>query len=158
EDDDVGIRRQDQFLELFELALADVGAGDDVVPLLRELADDRGAGGLGQAAEFVEGILAEPGPGGKGNADQDRLLAADSHFVAGRVERHSGGKYPAGNRKSDELLYASPAAKIGHIGPIRPMKKAPRESLHAGPVVADSDQLPLGMSGLMISGLSFRAP
>src|SRR5439155_8666980 len=62
EDDHVGVGGLDLLLQLGELALADVGGGDDLEPFLQQAADDGGAGGGGQAAQLVERVFADPGP------------------------------------------------------------------------------------------------
>ena len=51
----------DLLLQFLELALADVGAGIDLVAALAQAADDDGAGRGGQAAQFVERVAADPG-------------------------------------------------------------------------------------------------
>src|ERR1035437_6414747 len=59
EDDDGGLCVRDERLQLLELALADVGGGVGFFERLRELADDDGAGGVGEAAEFFEVLSRE---------------------------------------------------------------------------------------------------
>ena len=48
-------------LQLVELALAHVGGGIGTVDVLRELADDDGAGGVGQALELARGARSRDG-------------------------------------------------------------------------------------------------
>ena len=80
----------DQFLQLVELALADVGGGIDLFAPLGQAADDDGAGGGGQAAQFLQRIVADPGPVRQGHADQEGPFQMDRQFIAGDVERHVG--------------------------------------------------------------------
>ena len=56
--------------------------------LLRQAADDDGAGGRRQAAQLVERVVAEPGPLRQGDADQEGPFQADRQFVARGIERH----------------------------------------------------------------------
>ena len=59
EDDDVGLVRLDQLLELLDLARADVGGDVDLLPLLQHAADHDQAGRLGQAPDLVQGIVGD---------------------------------------------------------------------------------------------------
>ena len=102
EDDHVGVGRLDQLGELVDLAGADVGGEVDVVALLGELADDLGAGGFGQAADFVARIVVDrPRPVGQGDRDEDRLLAADGELVPLGFERFADGMDSSWRRHFD---------------------------------------------------------
>ena len=79
EDHDVGVGRRRRALQLVDLALADVGGGVGRLPLLQHAADDRGAGGFGQARELVERIAVdEERMVGQLHAHQDGGLALDA--------------------------------------------------------------------------------
>jgi hypothetical protein len=58
----------------------------NLVAFLGEFADDGRPRRLGQAADFVAGIVADPRSIGKRDADQDRLLGRDGKFVPLVVE------------------------------------------------------------------------
>ena len=92
EDDHVGVGRLDCLFQFLKFALADVAGVVDLLPLLEHAADDPGAGGGGQALQFFEGVRADPGPVGQGDADEDGALGVDGEFVAVRVERHGRGE------------------------------------------------------------------
>ena len=57
EDDEVGLVRLDQLLELLDLARADVGGDVDLLPLLEHAADHDQTGRLGQAPDLVQGVV-----------------------------------------------------------------------------------------------------
>src|SRR5262249_52508167 len=101
EDDDVGLGRLDGLHQLLELALADVAAGVDVLPLLAQPADDDGAGGLRQAAQLVQRVGADERPVRQRDADEEGFFQLDVEFFARGIERH-WGYYLHG----DALLYA----------------------------------------------------
>ena len=57
EDDEVGLVRLDQLLQLLDLARADVRGDVRLLPLLEHAADDDQPGGLGQAPDLVQGVV-----------------------------------------------------------------------------------------------------
>jgi hypothetical protein len=86
EDHHVGVGRLDEFGEFPELARADVRGELNVLPLLGEFRDDGGAGGLGEPADLVARVVAEPRPVRQRHADQNRLFAGDRELVPLGVE------------------------------------------------------------------------
>jgi hypothetical protein len=56
------------------------------VAFLRHFADDGGAGGLGEAAEFVARIVGEPGTFGKGDGNENRPFLPNGEIATGGVE------------------------------------------------------------------------
>ena len=81
----------DEFAEFLELAGADVGGEVDVVPLLRQFADDAGSGRLGEAADLIAGIVRDPGAGVQGDAHEHGFLGRDGERVAARFKRFADG-------------------------------------------------------------------
>ena len=76
EDDEVGLVRPDQLLELVHLARADIGGDVDLMPLLEHPADHDQAGRLDQPAELLQRVVGRVFDGVQEDLDQDRLLAA----------------------------------------------------------------------------------
>ena len=71
EDDDVGLVSRDQFLELFDLARADVGGDVDLLAFLQHGPRHVKAGRLGQAANLVQGIVLIRVVVGEDDPDED---------------------------------------------------------------------------------------
>ncbi len=83
EDDDVGVELVGELVEFLGFAFADVGAGVDVFAVLDDLGDDLGAGGMGEAGEFAEGIARIGGGTGKVDTDEDGFFGTDGELGAG---------------------------------------------------------------------------
>jgi len=63
--------------EFTEFALADVSAKLNILPLLREFADDIRPGGSREAPDFVARVVCGPRLVGQRDADENGLLAGD---------------------------------------------------------------------------------
>ena len=88
EDDHVGVRGLDLRLEFCDFALADVAGRIDFQTPLAEAADDDGAGGGRQAAQFFERVIANPGAVRHVHADEKGFFEMDGQFVAMVIESH----------------------------------------------------------------------
>ncbi len=71
EDDDVGFVGLDQFLELFDLARTNVGGDVDLLAFLQHGRHHVQAGGLGQPANLVQGIIMIRAVIGENDPDKD---------------------------------------------------------------------------------------
>ena len=87
EHDHVGVSEFDRLDDLLDFSLADVGAGVDVVSLLRDLADDDSPGRFGQAADFIAWIGGSQGRCGRATLTRTARSARHRKLVAGLVER-----------------------------------------------------------------------
>ena len=81
EDDEVGLVRLDQLLELLDLARADIGGDVDLLPLLQHAADDDQAGRLGQPADLVQRVVGRDIAVGQDNPDQDGSFLTSERSV-----------------------------------------------------------------------------
>ena len=82
EDDGLGPVGLDHLGELLDLALAEERLDRRLHPLLHELVDHHGPGGLGQAAQFVERVVRVHRRVGKQRRGEDGLFLTDLKFFA----------------------------------------------------------------------------
>src|SRR5262245_55681913 len=90
ENNHVGIGHLDLFLELRELAFADVGGGIDFLAPLRQTADDDGPGRRRQAAQLFERIGPKPRSLRQRHAHEQGSFQPNGKIIPGSIERHCG--------------------------------------------------------------------